>query len=55
MTDLDNLLINLAMGLPPESLSKDEMKMLEDKYGPDWFGVLGYEKPDWKRPGEKNE
>ena len=40
-------------GLLPEHLSKDEIKLLEEKYGINWFYSLGYTEPEYKKPNFK--
>ena len=45
-----NLLFNMASGLLPEHLSTKEIKMLEDKFGNDWFHELGYNETEYKNP-----
>lgn len=47
-----NIILNLSSGLEPINLSKQECKLLEKKYGSDWFEKIGYDetthkKPDW--------
>jgi len=37
-------------GLLPEHLSKEECKLLEEKYGENWFYELGYTDSDYKKP-----
>jgi len=50
LTNLENLLLNMSSGLLPEHLSKDEVKLLEEKYGPDWFSELGYKESEYNKP-----
>ena len=50
INEVDNLLLNMQGGLLPESLSKKEIKLLENEYGKYWFKVLGYEEPKYKKP-----
>ena len=45
-----NLLFNMASGLLPEHLSNREIKMLEEKFGRDWFHELGYNESEYKNP-----
>jgi len=45
-----NLMFNMSGGLLPENLSKDEVEILKDKHGNDWFTELGYSEPKYKRP-----
>ncbi len=48
--DIDNLLLNMSSGLLPEHLRKDEINLLDKKYGKNWFTKLGYTEPDYKKP-----
>lgn len=45
-----NLILNMSAGLLPENLSIDEVELLKKKYGEDWFTVLGYTEPQYKKP-----
>lgn len=47
---LGNLILNMQGGLLPEHLSKDECRMLEKEFGKNWFSVLGYTEPEYKKP-----
>ena len=47
-----NLLLNMASGLLPEHLTPREVKMLENKFGKNWFEELGYNEPEYKKPKE---
>lgn len=55
ISEVDNLLLNMTAGLLPEHLTKDECLLLERKYGKNWFNVLGYTEPDYKKPIFENE
>lgn len=52
---VDNILFNMFFGLTPEHLSKGEVELLQNyfdkKYGEnsDWFTILGYHEPEYKR------
>ncbi|CAB1251769.1 protein of unknown function [Ruminococcaceae bacterium BL-6] len=46
----NNLLLNLATGSLPEYLTKDEVELLKQRYGDDWFTELGYSEPKYKKP-----
>jgi len=48
--EVTNLLLNMSAGLLPEHLQKDEINLLKIKYGEDWFKVLGYTEPEYKKP-----
>lgn len=50
IAELTNLLLNMGAGLLPKDLSDSEIKMLEDKYGIDWFCKLGYTEPKYEKP-----
>lgn len=50
ISDVDNLLLNMSAGLLPENLSPNEIKLLEDKFGKNWFETLGYKEPMYKKP-----
>ena len=50
ISDVENLLLNMSGGLLPKDLQPDEIKLLESKYGPDWFTKLGYTEPEYERP-----
>lgn len=48
--EVSNLLLNMQGGLLPEHLQEDEVKLLEEKFGVNWFDELGYTEPKYKRP-----
>jgi hypothetical protein len=48
--ECDNLLLNMMGGLLPEHLSMEEVKLLEIRFGSDWFDVLGYDDNNYVRP-----
>lgn len=48
-TPLENLYLNMASGLLPENLSEEEVNMLKEKLGDNWFEELGYYEPEYKR------
>ncbi len=48
--DVTNLLLNMSGGLLPEDLSEEEVNMLKEKYGEDWFEELGYTEPEYRKP-----
>lgn len=43
VSDLENLLLNLHGGLRPKHLTKEEVELLEEEYGEDWFEDMGYD------------
>lgn len=47
---LENLLMNMHSGLLPENLSIDEVLILQNKYGQNWFAELGYTEDKYKKP-----
>ncbi len=47
-----NIILNMSGGLLPEDLQPDEVRLLENKYGKDWFTVLGYAEPKYKHPSK---
>ena len=47
--DVDNLLLNMKAGLLPKDLTESEVRLLEDRYGNDWFTELGYTEDDYDR------
>lgn len=47
----NNLLLNMSGGLLPEHLSQNEINLLEQRFGKDWFHELGYNEEDgYKNP-----
>jgi hypothetical protein len=48
-----NLLLNMKSGLLPENLQEDEIKVLINQYGNNWFEILGYTEPQYKKPKEE--
>lgn len=50
MNEVENILLNLSSGLLPENLQPDEVKLLEEKYGSNWFEELGYTTDKYKFP-----
>lgn len=50
-----NILLNMNGGLLPEQLSEDEIKLLQEKFGDDWFYKLGYNDQEYKNPCKKIE
>jgi hypothetical protein len=47
----NNLLLNMSGGLLPEYLSKEEVLLLKNRFGENWFESLGYSEPEYKEPG----
>lgn len=47
--EIDNILLNMSVGLLPKNLSKDEVELLKNKYGENWFNKLGYTEPKYER------
>lgn len=50
MDEIDNLLLNMSGGLLPENLTVDEVSLLKDRYGDDWFAKLGYSELIYNKP-----
>lgn len=50
LSELDNLLLNMSAGLLPEHLSQNEINLIEQKYGTNWFYELGYNDTEYKNP-----
>jgi len=48
--EVESLLKNMSAGLLPEHLSRNEVAMLEERFGKDWFAELGYYEPTYRRP-----
>jgi hypothetical protein len=48
--ETNNLLLNMSGGLLPKDLSENEIGLLRDRFGPDWFTKLGYSEPEYERP-----
>jgi hypothetical protein len=44
--EFENLLLNLHGGLKPQHLSKEDVKLLEENVGEDWFEEMGYDEYD---------
>ena len=49
-SDVENLLLNMSAGLQPKDLTQDEVNLLIDKYGINWFEELGYSEPKFEKP-----
>ena len=50
ISEVDNIIFNLSGGLLPEYLCKDEVDLLINKYGVNWFEKLGYNETKFKKP-----
>lgn len=53
MENLDkyqNLILNMQSGLLPENLSGEEIVLLREVDGEDWFYKLGYTEDKYKKP-----
>ncbi len=46
----DNIVLNMSAGLLPKELSKNEIELLKNDYGEDWFHVLGYSEKHYENP-----
>lgn len=49
ISELDSLLLNMGAGLLPENLDVEEVKMLREVYGENWFNELGYTEDNYNR------
>jgi len=45
-----NLILNMQSGVLPEQLSSDEIELLRNKFGENWFYELGYNDNEYKNP-----
>lgn len=46
---VENLLLNMTAGLLPADLDEEEVKLLEDRFGKNWFNELGYNDDEYER------
>ena len=46
---VNNLLMNMSSGLLPEKLSKEDVNLLKENLGNNWFEDLGYTE-NYKKP-----
>ena len=53
--EVQNIILNLNAGLLPEHLTETEIKLLEGRYGSDWFEKLGYDENKFKKPANNEE
>lgn len=42
----NNILLNMSGGLLPVDLSQDEIDLLKERFGPEWFHKLGYKESE---------
>lgn len=47
--EVDNLLLNMKAGLLPKDLTESEVRILEERYGSNWFTELGYDEWEYER------
>ena len=47
--EIDILLLNMKAGLLPKELTESEVKLLEERFGRDWFVELGYTEETFER------
>lgn len=47
--EVDSLLLNMKAGLLPKDLTESEVRLLEERYGNDWFTELGYNEDNFDR------
>jgi len=50
ISEVENLILNLSGGLSPGDLQPDEVKLLVEAYGENWFEKMGYEEPYHRKP-----
>lgn len=55
LTPLQNLTLNMSGGLLPENLQPDEISLLVNECGENWFEDLGYSEPEYKKPRMKEK
>lgn len=48
--EVENILLNMSAGLLPENLAKEEVELLVQRYGENWFEKLGYTEPAYTKP-----
>mgnify|MGYP003588117885 FL=1 len=46
----NNLILNMTSGLLPKDLQKEEIALLERRFGANWFEALGYYEPEYEKP-----
>lgn len=46
---VDNLLLNMTAGLLPKDLDQEEVTLLEERFGKNWFSELGYTEDKYER------
>lgn len=44
--EFQNLMLNFLSGLRPQELSKEEVQLLENRVGENWFEEMGFDKED---------
>lgn len=49
ISTVDKLLLNMSAGLLPENLDKEEVDILKERFGENWFNELGYNDDDYVR------
>lgn len=47
--EIDILLLNMKAGLLPKELTESEVKLLEERFGMNWFTELGYDEWEYER------
>lgn len=50
-----NILFNLSAGMLPKNLSREEVKVLEDHFGSEWFSEMGYKEDIHDKPTFEDE
>lgn len=46
---VDKLLLNMSAGLLPVDLDKEEVNLLKERFGNNWFNELGYSEDKHER------
>lgn len=55
ITDYENLILNLLGGAKPQHLSEEEVELLEEEHGENWFEEMGYaDREGYERPNFLN-
>ena len=49
ISKVDKLLLNMSAGLLPVDLDKEEVDLLKERFGDNWFTELGYSDDKYER------
>ena len=55
ISKVQNLVLNMSSGLLPKDLTKDEVDLLVEEYGEEWFEELGFSEDKYEKPNFKKE